>query len=97
MVALSSGVCVSWFEIAARLAILPDHKAIGTYGDCERAKENARRRVESHVRQLVFSMYALAAGAAGVGVLTLGQLSEAKIIYTAAHEVIGFASASRLR
>ena len=34
-------------------------------------------------------MYALAAGAAGVGVLTLGQLSEAKIIYTAVHEVIG--------
>jgi hypothetical protein len=42
---------------------------------------------ESIHRQL--STYALAAGAAGVGVLTLGQLSEAKIIYTAVHEVIG--------
>jgi hypothetical protein len=42
---------------------------------------------ESIHRQL--SMYVLAAGSAGVGVLTLGQLSEAKIIYTAAHEVIG--------
>jgi hypothetical protein len=42
---------------------------------------------ESILQQL--NMYALVAGAAGVGVLTLGQLSEAKIIYTAAHEVIG--------
>ena len=33
--------------------------------------------------------YALAAGAAGVGVLALGQSAEAKIIYTPAHHVIG--------
>ena len=33
--------------------------------------------------------YALAAGAAGVGVLALAQPAEAKIVYTAAHHVIG--------
>jgi len=50
-------------------------------------RKTASNLPESIHRQL--SMYALAAGAAGMGVLTLGQLSEAKIIYTAAHEVIG--------
>jgi hypothetical protein len=35
------------------------------------------------------NMYALAAGAAGVGVLALPQLVEAKIVYTPAHRVIG--------
>ena len=35
------------------------------------------------------NMYALAAGAAGVGVLALTQPVEAKIIYTPAHRVIG--------
>jgi hypothetical protein len=34
-------------------------------------------------------MYALAAGAAGVGVLALAQPVEAKIVYTPAHRVIG--------
>jgi len=34
-------------------------------------------------------MYALAASAAGVGVLALAQPSEAKVAYTKAHEVIG--------
>jgi hypothetical protein len=33
--------------------------------------------------------YALAAGAAGVGVLALAQPAEAKIVYTPAHEIIG--------
>jgi hypothetical protein len=35
------------------------------------------------------NMYALAAGAAGVGVLALTQPVEAKIVYTPAHRVIG--------
>lgn len=35
------------------------------------------------------SMYALAASAAGVGMLALAQPSEAKIVYTPAHRVIG--------
>jgi hypothetical protein len=35
------------------------------------------------------NMYALAAGAAGVGVLALAQPAEAKIIYTPAHKNIG--------
>jgi len=35
------------------------------------------------------TMYALAAGAAGVGVLALAQPVEAKIVYTATHHVIG--------
>ena len=35
------------------------------------------------------NMYALAAGAAGVGVLALTPPSEAKVIYTPAHIVIG--------
>jgi hypothetical protein len=34
------------------------------------------------------SMYALAAGAAGVGILALAQPGEAKIVYTAAHTPI---------
>lgn len=34
-------------------------------------------------------MYALAASAAGVGLLALAQPAEAKIVYTKAHEVIG--------
>jgi hypothetical protein len=42
---------------------------------------------ESISRQL--NMYALAAGAAGVGVLALAQSVEAKIVYTATHHVIG--------
>jgi hypothetical protein len=42
---------------------------------------------ESTQRQL--NMYALAAGAAGVGILTLAQGAEAKIIYTPAHRSIG--------
>jgi hypothetical protein len=35
------------------------------------------------------NMYALAAGAAGVGVLALAQPVEAKIVYTPAHHIIG--------
>jgi hypothetical protein len=35
------------------------------------------------------NMYALAAGAAGVGLLALPQQSEAKIVYTPIHKVIG--------
>jgi len=35
------------------------------------------------------NMYALAAGAAGIGMLPLAQPAEAKIIYTKAYEVIG--------
>jgi len=35
------------------------------------------------------NMYALAASAAGVGLLALAQPSEAKIVYTKAHQVIG--------
>jgi hypothetical protein len=35
------------------------------------------------------NMYALAAGAAGVGVLALAQPVEAKIVYTPAHRIIG--------
>jgi hypothetical protein len=42
---------------------------------------------ESISRQL--NMYALAAGAAGVGVLALAQPVEAKIVYTTTHHVIG--------
>src|SRR5450755_290968 len=42
---------------------------------------------ESIGRQL--NMYALAAGAAGVGVLALAQSVEAKVVYTATHHVIG--------
>jgi hypothetical protein len=42
---------------------------------------------ESRHQQL--NMYALAAGAAGVGVLALVQSVEAKIVYTPAHRVIG--------
>jgi len=42
---------------------------------------------ESISRQL--NMYALAAGAAGVGVLALAQPVEGKIVYTATHHVIG--------
>jgi hypothetical protein len=34
------------------------------------------------------NMYALAASAAGVGMLTLVQAAEAKIVYTPAHHVI---------
>jgi hypothetical protein len=34
-------------------------------------------------------MYALAAGAAGVGVLAVAQSAEAKVIYTQTHVVIG--------
>jgi hypothetical protein len=34
-------------------------------------------------------MYALAAGAAGVGMLALGQAAQAKIIYSKTHHVIG--------
>jgi hypothetical protein len=41
---------------------------------------------ESISRQL--DMYALAAGAAGVGLLALAQPSEGKIVYTATHHVI---------
>ena len=40
--------------------------------------------------------YALAAGAAGVGILALAQPSEAKIVYTPAHRVIGPGSSYKL-
>jgi hypothetical protein len=39
--------------------------------------------------QARLNMYALAAGAAGVGVLASAQPSEARIVYTKAHQVIG--------
>jgi len=42
---------------------------------------------DSLQRQL--NMYALAAGAAGVGVLAVAQAAEAKIVYTPVHRVIG--------
>lgn len=35
------------------------------------------------------NMYALAASAAGVSLLAMGQPSEAKIVYTKTHQVIG--------
>jgi hypothetical protein len=41
---------------------------------------------ESFLSQL--NSYALAAGAAGLSLLALAQASEAKIVYTKAHEVI---------
>jgi hypothetical protein len=48
---------------------------------------NASKLSESvHAR---LNMYALAASAAGVGMLGLAQPSEAKIVYTKAHQVIG--------
>jgi hypothetical protein len=51
---------------------------------------NALRKLnlpESILKHL--NMYAIAAGAAGVGVLALAQPVEAKIVYTSAHVVIG--------
>jgi hypothetical protein len=50
-----------------------------------RARKTADLSVSLH-RQL--NMYALAAGAAGVGTLALAQPADAKIIYTPAHRVI---------
>lgn len=42
------------------------------------------------------NMYAIAAGAAGVGMLALAQPAEGKIVYTPAHRVIGPKSSYRL-
>jgi hypothetical protein len=42
------------------------------------------------------TMYALAAGAAGVGLLTLAEPTEAKIVYTPAHRLIRAHSAFQL-
>jgi len=52
-----------------------------------RTRKTSANLSESISRQL--NMYALAAGAAGVGLLALAQPSEAKIVYTATHHVIG--------
>jgi hypothetical protein len=43
----------------------------------------------SHSFQQRLNMYALAASAAGVSLLALTQPSQAKIVYTKAHQVIG--------
>src|SRR5208283_1243900 len=45
--------------------------------------------VLSQPLQQRLNMYALAAGAAGVSLLALAQPSEAKVVYTKAHQVIG--------
>ena len=50
------------------------------------ANETHSGFVSSHQ---ILNAYALAAGAAGVGVLALSQPSEAKIVYTRTHHVIG--------
>ena len=50
------------------------------------------RKTASNLSESVhqrLNMYALAASAAGVGVLALAQPAEAKIIYTPAHKSIG--------
>jgi hypothetical protein len=39
--------------------------------------------------QQKLSIYALAAGAAGVGLVALSQPAEAKVVYTGAHQLIG--------
>ncbi len=55
-------------------------------------KQSPRRRKPAEVSESVnarLNMYALAAGAAGVGVLALARPAQAKIVYTPAHEVIG--------
>ena len=45
---------------------------------------NLSESVQQHL-----NMYAIAAGAAGVGLLSLAQPAEAKIVYTSAHRNIG--------
>jgi len=55
-------------------------------------KLSSRLRTPSRLSDSVhrqLNMYALAASAAGVGVLALSKPTEAKIVYTKAHQVIG--------
>jgi hypothetical protein len=54
-------------------------------------KRSSRPRKTANLSESVhqqLNMYAIAAGAAGVGVLALAQPAEAKIVYTPAHRVI---------
>jgi hypothetical protein len=57
------------------------------------SRESCAARTEFHER---LNSYALAAGAAGVSILALVNASEAKIIYTRTHHVIGNNSSFRL-
>jgi hypothetical protein len=50
----------------------------------------------SHALNHKLTLYALAAGAAGVGVLTLAQPAESKVVYTKTHHVIGLNHAYNL-
>jgi hypothetical protein len=52
-----------------------------------RTRETSSNFSDSIQRQL--NMYAVAAGAAGVGILALAQNAEARIVYTPAHKTIG--------
>lgn len=55
-------------------------------------KRSPRSRKTANLPESIsrcLNMYALAAGAAGVGTLALAQPLEAKIVYTKAHQVIG--------
>lgn len=55
-------------------------------------KLSPRQRKPSGVSESMnarLDMYALAAGAAGVGILALAQPAQAKVVYTPAHQVIG--------
>ena len=55
-------------------------------------KHSSRPRKPSQVSESInvrLNMYALAAGAAGVGVFALAQPAQAKIVYTPAHQLVG--------
>ncbi len=55
-------------------------------------KQSRRQRKPSELSESMnarLNMYALAAGAAGVGVLALAQPAHAKVVYTPAHQLIG--------
>jgi hypothetical protein len=55
-------------------------------------KRCSRPRKTAHLSEFIhrqLNMYALAAGAAGVGILAVAQPAEAKIVYTRSHRVIG--------
>jgi hypothetical protein len=53
---------------------------------------SSRPRKTTNLSELIhqqLNMYALAASAAGVGVLTLAQSAEGRIVYTPSHQIIG--------
>ena len=55
-------------------------------------KRSSRPRATAELPKTLheqLNMYALSAGAAGVGLLALAQPAEAKIVYTRSHRVIG--------